>query len=47
MSIEAVVLQGEIDSLLDDSEVYLKVDDIEVQRGPNHGWSNRGTESCL
>ena len=47
MSIEAVVLQGEIDMLLDDSEVYLKVDDMVVQRGANHAWSNRGTESCF
>ena len=47
MSIEAVVLQGEIDMLLNDSEVNLKVDDIVVQRVTNHGWSNHGTESCF
>ena len=47
VSIEAVVLQGEIDMLLDDSEVHLKVDDIVVQRVTNHAWSNRGTESCF
>ena len=47
MSIEAVVLQGEIDMLLDDSEVHLKVDDMVIQRGTNHAWSNRGMESCF
>ncbi len=30
--------------LLDDSEVQLKVDDIVVQHGTNHAWSNRGME---
>ena len=43
----AVVLQGEIDMLLDDSEVQLKEGDMVVQRGTNHAWSNRGTESCF
>ena len=43
----AVVLQGEIDMLLDDSEVHLKAGDMVVQRGTNHAWSNRGKESCF
>ena len=43
----AVILQGEIDMLLDDSEVHLKAGDIVVQRGTNHAWSNRGTETCI
>ncbi len=42
----AVVISGEIDMLLDDSEVHLKAGDVLVQRGTNHAWVNRGTESC-
>ena len=37
----AVVLEGEITMLLDDSEVHLKAGDVVVQRGTNHAWSNR------
>ncbi len=39
----AIVLEGEITMLLDDSEVVLKAGDVLVQRGTNHAWSNRGT----
>jgi naringenin degradation protein FdeH len=42
----AIVLTGEIDMLLDDSEVHLKAGDILVQQGTNHAWVNRGTEPC-
>lgn len=42
----AVVISGEIDMLLDDSEVHLKAGDALVQRGTNHAWVNRGKESC-
>src|SRR2546430_2601121 len=42
----AVVVSGEIDMLLDDSEVHLKAGDVLVQRGTNHGWVNRGRENC-
>jgi mannose-6-phosphate isomerase-like protein (cupin superfamily) len=42
----AIILQGEITMLLDDSEVQLKAGDVVVQRGTNHAWSNRGTETC-
>jgi quercetin dioxygenase-like cupin family protein len=37
----AVVLEGEITMLLDDSEVNLKAGDVVIQRGTNHAWSNR------
>ena len=37
----AVVLEGEITMLLDDSEVHLKTGDVVIQRGTNHAWSNR------
>jgi quercetin dioxygenase-like cupin family protein len=43
----AVVLSGEIDMLLDDSEIHLKAGDVLVQRGTNHAWVNRGTKPCL
>jgi mannose-6-phosphate isomerase-like protein (cupin superfamily) len=41
-----VILSGEIDMLLDDSEVHLKAGDVIVQRGTNHAWLNRGNEPC-
>ena len=33
-----IVMQGEIDMLLDDSEVHLKAGDVMVQQGTNHAW---------
>jgi mannose-6-phosphate isomerase-like protein (cupin superfamily) len=42
----AIVLTGEIDMLLDDSEVHLKAGDILVQQGTNHAWVNNGTQTC-
>jgi quercetin dioxygenase-like cupin family protein len=42
----AIVLSGEIDMLLDDSEVHLKAGDVLVQQATNHAWVNRGTETC-
>ena len=42
-----IVLSGEIDMLLDDDEVHLKMGDVVVQRGTNHAWVNRGTEPCV
>ena len=42
----AIVLSGEIDMLLDDSEVHLTAGDILVQQGTNHAWVNRGSEVC-
>jgi mannose-6-phosphate isomerase-like protein (cupin superfamily) len=42
----AIVMQGEIDMLLDDSEIHLKAGDVLVQQGTNHAWVNRGTEPC-
>ena len=41
-----IVLSGEIDMWLDDSEVHLKAGDIIVQRGTNHAWVNRGNQPC-
>ena len=42
----ALILSGEIDMLLDDSEIHLKAGDIVVQRGTNHAWVNRGDAPC-
>ena len=42
----AIVMCGEIDMLLDDSEVHLKAGDVLVQQGTNHAWVNRGSENC-
>lgn len=41
-----IVLSGEIDMLLDDSEVHVKAGDVVVQQGTNHAWVNRGSETC-
>src|SRR6185437_5675000 len=40
----AVVLSGEIDMILDGTEVRLKAGNVLVQRGTIHNWVNRGTE---
>jgi uncharacterized cupin superfamily protein len=37
-----LILSGEIDMLLDDSEIHLKPGDVVIQRGTNHAWVNRG-----
>jgi mannose-6-phosphate isomerase-like protein (cupin superfamily) len=42
----AIIMSGEIDMLLDDSEVHFKAGDVLVQQGTNHAWVNRGTEPC-
>jgi mannose-6-phosphate isomerase-like protein (cupin superfamily) len=42
----AIVLSGEIDMLLDDSEVHVKAGDVVIQRGTNHAWVNRGDIPC-
>lgn len=42
----AIVLEGEIDMLLDDSEVHMKTGNILVQQGTNHAWVNRGDRPC-
>jgi mannose-6-phosphate isomerase-like protein (cupin superfamily) len=42
----AIVLEGEIDMLLDETEVHMKAGDILVQQGTNHAWVNRGKRPC-
>jgi mannose-6-phosphate isomerase-like protein (cupin superfamily) len=41
-----VILSGEIEMLLDDSEIHLKAGDVVVQRATNHAWVNRGDQPC-
>ncbi|RDE08213.1 cupin domain-containing protein [Pelagibacterium lacus] len=44
----AIVIEGECDMQLDDEEqVHVKAGDVIVQRGTNHMWVNRGSESCV
>jgi mannose-6-phosphate isomerase-like protein (cupin superfamily) len=42
----AIIMSGEIDMLLDDSEVHLKAGDVLVQQGTIHAWVNNGNETC-
>lgn len=42
----AIVLDGEIVMLLDDSEVHMKAGDFLVQQGTNHAWVNRSDRMC-
>ena len=37
----AVVIEGEVVLILDDSEVVLRKGDVVVQRGTDHAWENR------
>lgn len=42
----AIVLSGEVELLLDDTDVHLKAGDVVIQRGTNHAWANRGDKPC-
>jgi len=42
-----IVLSGEITLVLDDSEVTLRAGDVVVQRGTDHAWANRGSETAM
>src|SRR5215831_12562521 len=42
----AIIMSGEIDMLLDDSEVHLKAGDVIVQQATNHAWVNRSGKPC-
>jgi quercetin dioxygenase-like cupin family protein len=43
----AIILTGEVDLQLDDTEIHLTAGDVVVQRGTIHNWANRGSEVCL
>ena len=42
----AIIMTGEIDMLMDDTEVHLVAGDVVVQMGTNHAWANRGDVPC-
>ncbi len=42
----AILLDGQVTLVLYESEVELAANDVVIQRGTNHAWSNRGTETC-
>jgi mannose-6-phosphate isomerase-like protein (cupin superfamily) len=42
----AIILEGEMYCVLDDTEVLLKAGDVLVQCGTNHAWSNRSGKPC-
>jgi len=41
-----VVIEGELNLVLDDTEVALRPGDCLVQRGTNHAWRNTGSGPC-
>ncbi|WJJ92553.1 cupin domain-containing protein [Neopusillimonas aromaticivorans] len=43
----AIVISGEIYALMDDGETLMRPGDVLVQRGTNHGWSNRSDAPAL
>jgi cupin domain len=42
----AIVLDGEIYALLDDTEIPMRAGDVLIQRGTHHSWSNRSGKPC-
>jgi hypothetical protein len=42
----AVVVEGEIDMLLDDTDIHVKAGDVLVQQATNHAWVNNGNKPC-
>jgi mannose-6-phosphate isomerase-like protein (cupin superfamily) len=42
----AIVLDGEIDMLMDETEVHLKAGDVLIQQGTNHAWVNNSGKVC-
>lgn len=41
-----IVLEGEIVLIMDEGETTVRAGDIVIQRGTNHGWSNRSDRNC-
>jgi len=41
-----IILEGEIVLIVDEGETLVKAGDIVIQRGTNHGWSNRSGKNC-
>jgi quercetin dioxygenase-like cupin family protein len=40
----AILLAGELVAIMDEEEVTMQAGDVLIQRGTNHGWSNRSSE---
>ena len=43
----ALILEGEIVMLLDDSETPLKTGDVVIMQGTYHAWANRSSKPCM
>lgn len=41
-----IVLEGELVLIMDEGETTVRAGDIVIQRGTNHGWSNRSDRNC-
>jgi hypothetical protein len=42
----AIIMSGEVDTMLDTGTVHLKAGDVVVQQATNHAWLNHGKEPC-
>ena len=42
----AIVLEGEIWSVMDEGETLLRAGDVLIQRGTNHAWANRSSSTA-
>jgi hypothetical protein len=42
----AIVLEGEIWSVMDEGETLMRAGDVLIQRGTNHAWANRSKATC-
>ena len=41
-----IVIEGELVLIMDEGETTVRVGDIVIQRGTNHGWANRSDSNC-
>lgn len=41
-----IVIEGELVLIMDEGETTVRAGDIVIQRGTNHGWSNRSDHNC-
>jgi hypothetical protein len=42
----AIVLEGEIWAVMDEGETLLRAGDVLIQRGTNHAWANRSSQTA-
>ena len=42
----AIVLEGEIWSVMDEGETLMRAGDVLIQRGTNHAWANRSSRTA-